>query len=435
MADARPIPVTLYLLLARLAAPLYYLIHFIRCRMGKDDPTRGNEKWGKPKIDRPLGPLVWIHAASVGETNSVLPLIGALVNRGFFVLLTTVTRTSAEIAAARLPARALHQFVPFDCPGFVGSFLDHWKPDLAMSVESEIWPGIFIELHRRHVPLVLVNGRMSDRSFKGWQRLPKSAASIFGCVDLALAQSTADAARLTELGCCQVVFAGNLKFDACPAEADSGKVEELSAAIGERPVWLAALTHPGEEEIVFAAHKALLERNGNRLLLLVPRHPARGDSVEALAVDAGFTVARRSRGEAPAAGAQVYLGDTLGEMALFYEIAPIAFLGGSFAEVGGHNPVEAAIHEAAILSGDRVANARPIYRTLWENGGARKLQDAKDLGDAVEALFQDEEERLRQVAAAAAVAESGRGALDRMLEQMAPILAKAGGGSSAGEKT
>lgn len=425
MAKARPILVTLYLLLAQLAAPFYLVVHLIRCRQGKDDPARSNEKWGKPRIKRPSGPLVWVHAASVGETNSVLPLIDALADRGFFVLLTTVTRTSAKIAAARLPEGAVHQYVPFDSPAFIRCFLKHWQPDLAMTVESEIWPGFFVELRRWQIPLVLVNGRMSDRSFKGWARLKQSAAYIFGCVDLALAQSPADASRLERLGCRQVVCPGNLKFDARPQAVDSSQLEALRTAVGARAVWLAALTHPGEDEIVLAAHRKLLENSADCLLVLVPRHPERGDAIEDLALKRGFKLARRSRGELPSAETEIYLGDTLGEMALFYQLAPIAFLGGSFADVGGHNPVEAAIFEAAILSGPKVANARVLYKALWQDGGAQQVERPEDLSAAVEALFQDEDGRRRQIACATKVAESGRGALDRTLEQLEPLLTMA----------
>jgi len=434
MAETRPALVTLYLAFARLAAPVYWLVHLVRCRTGKDDPDRGNEKWGRPAIPRPAGPLVWIHAASVGETNSVLPLIETLSYRGFAVVLTTVTRTSAELAAARLPDRALHQYVPFDSPGFVRSFLDHWRPDVAMTVESEIWPGIFVAIRERRIPFILINGRMSDRSFKGWSRFPEATAYLFGCLDMALAQTPADADRLEKLGCRDVSCPGNLKFDARPKDADRNQLELLTKAVGGRPVWLAALTHPGEDEIVLDAHRAILETVPDCLLLLVPRHPARGDAIEELVETRGFTRARRSRDEVPEAGTQVYLGDTLGEMALFYRLAPIAFLGGSYVDVGGHNPVEAASFGAAILSGPKVANARAIYKSLWESGAARRIEHPENLAEAVLALRDGDEERQRLVQRAAGIVESGRGALKQTLEQLEPLIAEtvqtAGGGAS-----
>jgi len=425
MAEARPLLVTLYLAVARLAAPLYRLVHLVRCRTGKDDAARGNEKWGRSAVPRPKGPLVWIHAASVGETNSVLPLVETLCYRGFFVLLTTVTRTSAELAAARLPGRALHQFVPFDSPGFVGSFLDHWKPDMAMTVESEIWPGIFVAIHERRIPFILINGRMSDRSFRGWSRSPEAAAYLFGCLDITLAQTPADAGRLEKLGCRDVLCPGNLKFDARPKDADPGQLDQLTKAAAGRPVWLAALTHPGEDEIVLGAHRAILDRLPDCLLILVPRHPARGDAIEALVETQGFSLARRSRDELPEAGTQVYLGDTLGEMALFYRLAPIAFVGGSYVDVGGHNPVEAASFGAAILSGPKVANARAIYKSLWEGGAAKRIEHPEKLAEAVLALLNGDGERKRLVARAAGIVESGRGALKQTLEQLEPLIAEA----------
>ena len=424
MAEARPLLVTLYLAAARLAAPLYRLVHLVRCRTGKDDPARGNEKWGRSSLSRPAGPLVWIHAASVGETNSVLPLIETLSYRGFFVLLTTVTRTSAELAAARLPERALHQYVPFDSPGFVRAFLDHWKPDMAMTVESEIWPGLFVAVRERRIPFILINGRMSDRSFKGWSRYREAAAYLFGCLDIALAQTPADADRLQKLGCRDVSCPGNLKFDARPKDADPGQLDQLTRAIGGRPVWLAALTHPGEDEIVLSAHRAILNKLPDCLLILVPRHPARADAIEELVEAQGLSLARRNRNELPETGNQVYLGDTLGEMALFYRLAPIAFVGGSYADVGGHNPVEAASFGAAILSGPKVANARAIYKSLWEGEAAKRIEDPERLAEAVLALQDSDEERERLVARASEIVESGRGALKQTLEQLEPLIAE-----------
>lgn len=435
MAEARPLLVTLYLALARLAAPLYRLVHLVRCRAGKDDPARGSEKWGRSSIARPAGPVIWIHAASVGETNSVLPLIETLSYRGFFVVLTTVTRTSAELAEARLPDRALHQFVPFDSPGFVRAFLDHWRPDMAMTVESEIWPGVFVAIHERQIPFILINGRMSDRSFKGWLRLREAAAYLFGCLDIALAQTPADAERLKKLGCRDVICPGNLKFDARPKDADQTQVDRLKAAIGGRPVWLAALTHPGEDEIVLRAHRAILDRRPDCLLILVPRHPVRADAIEETIEAQGFSLARRSRKQLPEAGTQVYLGDTLGEMALFYRLAPIAFLGGSYVDVGGHNPLEAASFGAAILSGPKVANAHAIYKSLWAGEAAKRVEDPAMLAEAVLSLQTGDEERERQVAQAAAIVESGRGALKQTLEYLDPLVAGAlrtSGGGVAG---
>lgn len=433
MAERRPLPVLIYLALARLAVPLYRLVHFFRCRSGKDDPARGNEKFGKPAIPRPEGPLIWIHAASVGETTSVQALIEALVRRGYQVLLTTVTRTSAELAQKRLPDGAFHQYVPFDSPVFLRPFLEHWRPDVAMTVESEIWPASFMEVRRLEIPFVLLNGRMSDRSFRGWRRLKASAAYLFGSLDIAFAQSPADMGRLKKLGCRQVACPGNLKFDAPSIAAEPNALKELEVVVGDRPVWLAALTHPGEEEIALSAHREICTRYPDSLLVLVPRHPNRADAVAGLVAAGGFRVCRRSFGEVPDADTDVYLGDTLGEMALFYTLSPVAFLGGSFAEVGGHNPLEAASAGAAIISGPNVANARAVYKALWEGDAACRLEKPEELADSLGVFLEDPAKLESQAVRAREIVEGGRGALERTLERLGPFLPRSDSPTNAGD--
>ncbi len=422
MAERCPIPVMLYLLLARLAGPLYRLLHFIRCRTGKDDTTRSGEKFGSPGLARTAGPLVWIHAASVGETTSVLPLIEVLTGRNIQVLLTTVTRTSAELARQRLPSGAVHQYAPFDCPQYWNRFLKAWRPDLAITVESEIWPACFLSLRAHGCPLCLVNGRMSERSFRGWSRVPRSARFIFGQFAVALAQSPAEAARLKTLGCARVGQPGNLKFDSVPADPDPAGLEDLKSMIAGRPVWLAALTHPGEEQIVLSAHRDLLAANPELLLLLVPRHPERAGDIIGLIEELGLSVARRSAGDPVEAGTQVYLGDTLGEMSLFYSLSEVVFLGGSFSDAGGHNPVEAAAFDTAIMTGPKVANARPVYKSLWQDEGALRLDHPGELAGEISRLLQDEEARQVQARAAREIIDSGRGALERTLDLLEPYL-------------
>ncbi|NVK34439.1 MAG: 3-deoxy-D-manno-octulosonic acid transferase [Rhodobacteraceae bacterium] len=418
----RPLLVTLYLLLARVCTPVYHLLHLSRLRGGKDDPTRRGERFGKASVARPQGKLIWVHAASVGETNSILPLIESLVARGLPVLLTTVTRTSAEIAEKRLPDGALHQYACFDHPSYWKRFLDHWRPALSIMVESEIWPACFEALKMAGCPICLVNGRMSDRSFRNWSKLGKNAHHVFGSINLALAQSPADAERLAKLGCKHVEQPGNLKFDAVPARADRSAVEALRQAIAERPIWLAALTHPGEDEIAVQAHAALLKANPDLLLILVPRHPARFDTVERLVEEAGFKSQCRSRDHLPDASAQVFIGDTLGEMSIYYDVSKVVFLAGSFALVGGHNPVEAASFDCAIVTGPKVANARTIYRTLWDEEVTLRLDDPQELHAMIGGLLDDPERCERYAQRAKQFIETERGALDRSLALLAPYL-------------
>ncbi|MFC6655361.1 3-deoxy-D-manno-octulosonic acid transferase [Roseibium salinum] len=313
---AKPPFISFYRGLSRALVPLFHLLFWWRSRAGKEIGQRKGERFGWSQRQRPSGRLVWIHAASVGETMSVLPLIDALSASGNRVLLTTVTVTAADIAASRLPEGSVHQFIPFDSPGPMARFLDHWSPDLAMVVESEVWPCLFDELRSRGIPFVLVNGRLSDKSHRNWSMLPGASGYIFRCLDLVLAQSAADAQRFRRLGCRRVETPGNLKFDASEPLADEGEVSGLQARIGDRPVWLAALTHPGEDEIALDAYGRLRREFPDLLLLLVPRHPVRADDILGLVGQQGLNGVLRSSGRKIEPSTHVYLGDTLGEMGL-----------------------------------------------------------------------------------------------------------------------
>lgn len=426
MADNRPIPVSLYVAAARAAEPFYRMLHKRRVQKGKDDPERGSERFGLTNKPRPDGQLVWVHAASVGETNSILPLIRSLSDQGATVLLTTVTRTSAEIAERQLPERAIHQYAPFDSPRFLSAFLEHWQPTLALFVESEIWPATLSALKQRGCPVVLVNGRMSARSHKGWSRAAKSAREIFGTFDLALAQSEQDGKRLAELGCRRVECPGNLKFDSQVPDPSAEDLADLRAAIGERTVWLAALTHPGEDEAALEAHKQVLGLHPDALLLLVPRHPDRRSEIRELASRGGISMLARSEGAMPQRGCQVYLGDTLGEMGLFYSLADVAFLGGSVTDRGGHNPLEAIQFETALVTGPHVANARNVYRDMWSARAARRIEGAGELGREIIFLLENTAERTAQISRAKTIIENGRGALGRVMAHIETYLKSAG---------
>ena len=414
--------IALYLMLVRVGAPLFKVLFFLRCRSGKEDPARAKERFGVAGKARPGGALVWIHAASVGETASVLPLVDRLSEAGTSILLTTVTRTSAEIAAQKLPDGVVHQYMPYDSPRFWQGFLGHWRPDLALIVESEVWPACFDALSQSGCPFGLINARVSERSFRTWLKVPEAAGYVFSQLSFALAQSAEDAHRLKKLGCDRVVELGNLKFDAIPARPAPLVLDTLRKEIGERPVWLAALTHPGEDEIALSAHKDLLRQRPGLLLLLVPRHPVRADDVMELATAQGLTTARRSRAERVTDRTHVYLGDTLGEMNLFYSMADCCFLAGSFSHVGGHSPVEAISFQTALLSGPKVANARPVYQALWRTAGAVKVEQPALLSQEVARLLDDERLRQSQAVAASKVIEGGQGALNRTLDFLHDLL-------------
>jgi 3-deoxy-D-manno-octulosonic-acid transferase len=399
-----------------------------RARRGKEDPDRLPERRGRASRPRPTGPLAWAHGASIGEALSLLPIVDRLTRRGVDVLVTSGTRTSAELLARRLPPGAVHQFAPLDFPRGVRRFLDHWRPDVAVFAESEIWPNMILELRRRLVPLILVNGRVSERSFRRWSRRPEVAQELFGRFDACLAQSAGDAERLTQLGASRVSVAGNLKFDASPPPIDPRALAQLSGAVSGRPLWVAASTHPGEEEIVAGVHRAVAAHFGGLLTIVVPRHPERGEEVEAAFATAGLRTARRSRGQEPDGSVEVYVADTIGELGLFYRLSPLVFMGGSLVRRGGHNPIEPAKLGAAILHGPHVFNFAEVYAVLGGDGGALAVADGDALAHRLAGLLGDEGlTRDMARAGADAVARFG-GAVERTMAAieacLAPIRAK-----------
>lgn len=393
-----------------------------RVRKGKEDPERLAERRGHASAERPEGPLVWVHGASVGEVISVLPLIERLDARGFSVLLTSGTLTSSRIAERRAPPGVIHQFMPLDARGFVSRFLDYWEPDLVLLAESELWPNLLAELGRRGTPIVLVNGRLSERSAKRWARLPKSARALLSRVDLCLAQSEEDAERFRALGTPRVEVSGNLKFDAPPPAADPAELKHLSRAIGNRPVLLAASTHEGEEELVLEAHGMLASKIPDLLTIIAPRHPERGDEVADLAEARGFSVRQRGLDEDPDAGTGIYVADTIGEMGLFYRLAQVVFMGGSLVEHGGQNPIEPAKLGSVVLHGPHVWNFEAIYQQLDADEGSAEVADALGIARAAYALLKDVQLHGRMADAAHATVTALGGALDRTLSAVEPYL-------------
>jgi 3-deoxy-D-manno-octulosonic-acid transferase len=402
--------------------PVVPLALAARARRGKEDMTRTGERYGLTTLTRPEGRLIWVHAASVGETNAILPLISRLTESGFRVVFTSTTVTSAQIAAQRLPAGALHQFGPLDVATYVDRFLAHWRPELAIFVESEIWPTIISRLANRKIPLAVVNGRLSERSFRGWKRFAVVARALFSRISLVLAQSDEDGARFAELGTARVSVTGNLKFDTPPLAAEDGEVERLRSAIGQRPVWIAASTHEGEEEIVGDAHRRLRERHPNLLTIIAPRHPERGTAIRDMLAARRLTVAQRSRGEPLVREIDIYLADTLGELGLFYRAAPIAFLGGSLVPHGGQNPIEPTRLDASVLHGPHVHNFAAVYDRLDAAVPVAPISDAATLAAAVGGLLADPRLRAARAAAAIAALAPLSGALDATMQALRPYL-------------
>jgi 3-deoxy-D-manno-octulosonic-acid transferase len=422
VSDRLPAPLRAYRMFSVAMTPLTPLLLARRLRRGKEHRLRLPERRGISVMARPPGQLIWLHGSSVGELISVLPLIERIREREINVLVTSGTVTSGGLAEQRLPRDVIHQFVPLDVPMFVRRFLDHWQPDLALFAESDLWPNIMIETARRSVPMILVNGRLSDNSFRRWRYLPVSIGNLLARLDLCLARTPADAERLSELGATHVVTTGDLKLDVPAPPADGRKLAELNAAIGGRPVIAAASTHAGEETAVIDAHRRLRVNFPSLLTIIVPRHPERGAGVESIARAAGLKTKLRSRRELPDATTDIYVADTVGELGIIYRLSPIVFVGGSLVKRGGQNPIEPAKLGAAVLHGPHVWNFTEIYAALDRAHGAETITDASKLTAAFGALLSQGETRARVADAARTTVDALGGALDRTLKSLDPYL-------------
>ena len=362
-----------------------------RVAAGKEDPDRLDERRGIATCPRPDGPLIWFHAASVGESIALLELVRQLIDDRpeLRVLVTTGTVTSAGVMADRLPDGALHQYVPLDARLFVTRFLDHWRPDVAVWTESELWPTLICETPARAIPMLLLNARMSKASHDRWRFLRGMAHSLLGRFQRALVQDDLTAIYLRRLGMDpdRMEVTGTLKEGAAALPVDTRRLDSMRAEIGNRPVWIAASTHDGEELKVLEAHRIAMRTNPRLLLILVPRHPDRGDDIARRLHDDGWAFTRRTAGEGPEAEVPVYLADTMGELGLWYRLAPVSFVGGSLEPIGGHNPFEPAALGSTILHGPYVTNFVDIYQRLTQARAARLVASPQALAQAVDELL------------------------------------------------
>jgi 3-deoxy-D-manno-octulosonic-acid transferase len=338
------------------------------------------------------------------------------------ILLTSGTVTSAAIVAKRFPADIIHQYVPYDSPRYVARFLDHWRPSLALFIESDLWPNLILSSAARRLPMVLINGRMSHRSFPRWRRVSSTISALLGRFDVCLTQSRVDAERFTALGSRNVVVTGNLKLDVPAPPADFTKLERLMSVTRGRPVIVAASTHPGEEEILIEAHRALVGFLPSLLTVIVPRHPGRGEAISRMISAAGLHAALRSREELPTAATDIYVADTMGELGLFYRLSPIVFMGGSLVEHGGQNPIEAVKLGASVVHGPHVFNFSDVYEALDSAGGAKQADTQEALVKQLGRLLADPAARNLSVVAAERVVSQLGGALDRTLAALEPYL-------------
>jgi len=415
----------LYRWLTFLCGPLVNLLLWRRKLAGKEDPERIAERRGLSQAKRPAGRLVWVHAASIGESLSALPMVQQLLTRNpdLNVLITTGTVSSARVLAKQLPARVSHQFVPMDLVPWVRRFLDHWRPDLGVWIESELWPNLILETAARGIPMALVNGRMSTRSYQRWQLGRRSIEQLLNCFRVILAHDERSADFIRNLGAPHTKCVGDLKQAADPLSADEAELARLQAAIGNRPVWLAASTHPGEEDAVQKIHEQLREQFPALLSIIAPRHADRGVQIAKQFTLDGLNVVRRSTGETPTRDADIYLADTMGEMGLIYRLTTIVFVGGSLVPHGGQNPLEPARLGCAILHGPNIDNFTSIYADLDATGASHQISDVTLLADSVALLLRDKQTAASRGRTAKALALKGRDkVLEHIIAAIEPLL-------------
>jgi 3-deoxy-D-manno-octulosonic-acid transferase len=413
-------------LLTRLLEPLAPRLLDARAKEGKEDPARVDERLGSASVARPAGELVWLHGVSVGETLSLLPVVERLrrMRPDLTVLVTSGTLTSATLLAKRLPTGVIHQFAPVDAPGAVAAFLEHWKPSLAVFVESELWPNLILEARRRGVRLVLASARITEKTVAGWRRFPGAAREVLSAFDRILPQDETSAARLQSLGG-RIDGHVNLKLSGEAPPHDAAAFTRLSAAIGDRPVVVAASTHDGEEIALVRA----LDKLADRLcLILVPRHPVRSEEIAAALERDGYAFARRSQGREPDRDTDLYLADTLGEMGLFLRLADVVVMGGSFSAalekppVGGHNPLEPARLGKPAVTGPDMTNWAAVTEALVEAGGLAVVQAPWDLPAIIAPLLADEAEAKRMGERGRRAATEAGSGLDRLWDTLEPLL-------------
>lgn len=421
---------TFYKGLMSVSGPALSLLLHKRKKKNKEHPTRYVEKKGWATIPRPQGNLIWIHGASVGETMSVLSLIDHLLkqSKDLHILVTSGTLTSSEMMRKHLPERAFHQFLPLDHPKWIENFLNHWDPSLVLWLESELWPNFLSRIKKRKVPLILLNGRMSPRSFKGWSRFPKTSEKLLSYFDKILVQRDEDKKSFGALaGKTQsknISVTGSIKYAANPLTFSVQELDILKNKTKGRKIILFSSTHEGEEEICIRVHKDLKKTYPDLLTILVPRHPVRADKIEALIKKGKLKSARRSNGESIVKSTDIYLADTLGELGLFYSLSDICVIGGSFTPIGGHNPIEAAQLNCAILYGPHVFNFSQTCDNLEKENAALRCDDINALTQNLRTLLNSKEKVKKLSMNAFKAVEKKSKIIDKILLEISPFTKK-----------
>ncbi len=405
----------------------FILAYLARRKMkGKEDLKRFGERLGMPGTKRPEGKLAWLHGASVGETVSMLPLIDKILATypDISVLVTSGTVTSAKVMEQRLPKRAIHQYIPVDCKGYTERFIDYWHPDVALWFESDFWPNLLESAHEANIPMLLINGRISNRSFKRWKRFPSFMKKLQKLFVLSLGQTDIDAERLKLLGAENVACVGNLKYATEPLPADEKIVQDFKSGISNRPCWIAASTHSPEEIDVAKAHIKAQKEFSDILTFIVPRHPARGSEIAKELNELGLKTALRSKQEMLTPETDVYIADTIGEMGIFCRLAPIVFVGGSLIPHGGQNFLEPARLDSAIILGSHMENFAEMTEKALEAGAVKQINKNSELPEVIISLLKNPEAVSRQMGKASEFAGNESKVLDRVFDKIKPWLDK-----------
>ncbi|MDV7338025.1 3-deoxy-D-manno-octulosonic acid transferase [Terasakiella sp. A23] len=411
---------SLYRLATNIAAPIISRYLKKRLEKGKEHPTRFSERLGIAGLPRPAGKLIWLHGASVGEAISLLTLINKLKTDypHFNILVTTGTVTSAELLANRLPEGVIHQFVPVDRLPYVRKFLDHWKPDIAFWAESELWPNLLHESHKRGIHLALINARMSEKSLKSWMRFKGFIAGLLNTFDICLAQTEKDGGHYRQLGAKNVQCVGNLKYASPALPYDTAELDRLTSLLKDRALWLAASTHPGEETLLARVHNAVKKTKPNLLTIIAPRHPHRGDDIRAELEDLGLSIAQRSNGDQPCEQTDIYLCDTMGEMGLLYRLSDLVFMGKSMEPLGGQNPLEPARLDCAVLCGPYMTNFTEIMDRFQKNDAITVVADEVELAKKITHLLNNQTQTTELAKKAKDVALAEAAVLDRIMDKL-----------------
>jgi 3-deoxy-D-manno-octulosonic-acid transferase len=422
--QALPLSFSLYRSITWLAAPLLPFLLKKRITNGKEIQSRLGERYGTTQIARPQGKLIWFHAASMGELNSILPLIAQIKHRypERAILVSTVTVTSAHLAASRLPNGVIHQFAPLDTPQAIHAFLRHWQPSFAYFVDSEFWPNMLLMTKASGCRLLLLNARISERSFHRWLRYPTIITTMLNCFETIYAKSTLDAERLRGLGARHVLEKGNLKFSTPALPYEHEALTALQAQIGTRPVWLAASTHEGEEAMALEVHHQLSKTYPDLLTIIIPRHNVRGGAIEQLCKNAALITARRSLNEIITTNTHCYIADTMGEMGLFYRLSSIVFVGGSLVAHGGQNPFEPARLDCAICYGQHMHNFKEFCEELARHDAAHTVHNAQELAHFVQQCIQEPHFQRTLANNAHAAVAACQGALETIAQDILLLL-------------